>query len=661
MTVFSSEYHVGEDDRKNSRSYHISAVICAVALIVLGLTTAFVGRISANEMDTVPSFEKAIDEGRYADALSIYRGIQDEVLKTDPEDQALNESKNMLLDDMENIVRIRVDSICDHIISSRYVLTASDVNFLNSMSELTSSVVSERMYRISEDFLLGKVEKPVVMFFFEQLSPIGNFSATANPLLRELDYIETATGDVQTAETALGEGDYITAVKKYTQVDERYDGFVGDYCEKRVSSIKATMYEPMMEEGEHMLQTFKFYSAEKLFSDLAVIFPEDEMIKGNLLTATSHTSEVREYRGQIEVICVRSLIVDTDTAFAGRYHSSSTDLYLTTSEFEKILENLYERDYVLVNPENLIDSSDPTFLLERNLKVPKGKKPLVVVIENLLLDRVRGVGFRLLRVGEDLHIRLLHRESRVLFGDLLLGFDADGVGFLLRVGGRDRNIALRVRSGDLCVLADLFDVLDAHILDGAGGVLEVLDVEVDDLDAELLHIGHDVLGDLLRDALTVLHHFFQADRTDDLAHITFEDLRDHGDHLTLLHAEQRLRRPFEIIALGRDLDVGDAVDRDVDELGRRDRFAGLDVHLHHAQRQTVDPLEERNAPPRFTDKDPLSPETRDDVGDVRRRLQVPDDAEQHDDRDDDSDDDENHNKTLLKIIRWFVGLVCRSV
>ena len=383
MTVFSSEYHVGEDDRKNSRSYHISAVICAVALIVLGLTTAFVGRISANEMDTVPSFEKAIDEGRYADALSIYRGIQDEVLKTDPEDQALNESKNMLLDDMENIVRIRVDSICDHIISSRYVLTASDVNFLNSMSELTSSVVSERMYRISEDFLLGKIEKPVVMFFFEQLSPIGNFSATANPLLRELDYIETATGDVQTAETALGEGDYITAVKKYTQVDESYDGFVGDYCEKRVSSIKATMYEPMMEEGEHMLQTFKFYSAEKLFSDLAVIFPEDEMIKGNLLTATSHTSEVREYRGQIEVICVRSLIVDTDTAFAGRYHSSSTDLYLTTSEFEKILENLYERDYVLVDPENLIDSSDPTFLLERNLKVPKGKKPLVVVIENL--------------------------------------------------------------------------------------------------------------------------------------------------------------------------------------------------------------------------------------------------------------------------------------
>lgn len=383
MTVFSSEYHVGEDARKGGKGYTAAAVLCAVMLLALSLTTFFIGRKNAYEKDTVPSFEKALDEGRYTEALDIYRGIQDEVLKASPEEQDSNATRIRMLDEMENIVRTRVDALCDHIVSNRYILTASDINFLNSMRELTSSVVSERMYGICEDFLLGNIEKPVVMYFFEQLQPIGNFSATANPLLRELDYIETATGDVQTAEKALGTGDYISAVKKYTQVNENYDGFVGDYCDKRVKAIKAEMYEPMMSEGEHMIQTYKFYSAEKLFSDLATIFPEDEMIKGNLLTATSHTSEVREYRGPIEVICVRSLIADTDTAFAGRYHSNNTDLYLTVSEFEKILENLYSRDYVLVDPENLIEASDPTFLLERNLKVPKGKKPLVVVIENL--------------------------------------------------------------------------------------------------------------------------------------------------------------------------------------------------------------------------------------------------------------------------------------
>lgn len=383
MTVFSSAYHVGEDGRKSKKGYNIAAVICAVALVALGCVMFIVGRKNAYELDTVPSFERAIDEGRYSEALAIYRGIQDEVLRASPGDQSSNAFRVQMLDEMEEIVRVRVDSICDHIIQNRYVLTVSDINFLDSMMELTSSIVSERLYSICEEFLLGKVEKPVVMYFFEQLQPVGNFSATANPLLRELDFIETATGDVQTAEAALGDGDYVAAVKKYTQVNEKYDGFVGDYCDKRVTSIKQTMYQPMMAEGEHMLQTYKFYSAEQLFSDLAVIFPEDEMIKSNLLTATSYTTEVKEYRGPIEVICVRSLIADTDIAFSDRYHSGDTSLYLTTYEFEKILENLYARDYVLVDPENLIESSDPTFLLERNLKVPKGKKPLVVVIENL--------------------------------------------------------------------------------------------------------------------------------------------------------------------------------------------------------------------------------------------------------------------------------------
>jgi len=383
VTVFSSEYYVGEDDRKNSKGYTLAAVICAVALIVLGLTSFIIGRKNAYEIDTVPNFEKAIDEGRYNDALSIYRGIQDEVLKASPNDQESNEVRVRMLDDMENIVKLRVDSLCDRIIGNRYVLTSSDINFLDSMRELTSSVVSDRLYGICEDFLLGKVEKPVVMYFFEQLQPVGNFAATANPLLRELDYIETATGDVQTAEASFNEGDYVAAVKKYKVVDEGYDGFVGDYCDKRIADIKETMYDPMMAEGEHMLQTYKFYSAERLFSDLAVIFPEDEMIKSNLLNATSHTTEVKEYRGPVEMICVRSLIADTDVAFAGRYHSSNLGLYLTTYEFEKILESLYEKGYVLVDPEDMIEGSDPTFILERNLKVPTGKKPLVVVIENL--------------------------------------------------------------------------------------------------------------------------------------------------------------------------------------------------------------------------------------------------------------------------------------
>ena len=150
MTVFSSEYHVAEDEIKDTRGYGLAAVLCAVMLIALTVTTFVLGRKNAYELETVPSFELAINEGRYADALDIYRGIQDEVLKSSPDEQASNVMRVQMLDDMQNIVREHVDELCNRIISNRYVLTPSDINFLDSMKELTSSVVSERLYSICE-------------------------------------------------------------------------------------------------------------------------------------------------------------------------------------------------------------------------------------------------------------------------------------------------------------------------------------------------------------------------------------------------------------------------------------------------------------------------------------------------------------------------------
>ena len=82
MTVFSSEYYVGDDEIKNTKGYNIAAVLCAVMIIALLITTVVLGSKNAYELETVPSFELAIDEGRYSDALDIYRGVQDDVLKT---------------------------------------------------------------------------------------------------------------------------------------------------------------------------------------------------------------------------------------------------------------------------------------------------------------------------------------------------------------------------------------------------------------------------------------------------------------------------------------------------------------------------------------------------------------------------------------------------
>ena len=239
-----------------------------------------------------------------------------------------------------------------------------------------------------------------------------------------------------------------------------------------------------------------------------------------------------------------------------------------------------------------------------------------------LLNGICRVRLRAFCIGANAHFALLNRQFHILFGNVLFGFNAHGVGLLLRLRGRDCDVALRVCFGNLRILADLLDIVDTHVLDRAGAVLEVLNIEVHDLNAQLLHIGHDIFSDLLCNALPVLNHFLEAHGADDLAHIALEHLRDHRDQLLPRHSKQRLRRARQQLGIGRNLDVRHAVDDDVDEFVRRNRLTGLYVHLHDLQGELIHAFEERDSPSRPTDQNPLLPRARNDVSRIRRRFQI---------------------------------------
>ena len=200
-----------------------------------------------------------------------------------------------------------------------------------------------------------------------------------------------------------------------------------------------------------------------------------------------------------------------------------------------------------------------------------------------LLNRISSVCLCLFGICHDLHFSLLDKQLSVLLGNLLFSFDLDGVGLLLCLRGCNGNIALCVGLGNLCVFTDLFDIVDTHIFNGTGIVLKVLNIEVDNLNAQLLHIRNNVFGNLFRDALTVLNHLFQSDRTDDFTHVAFQHLGHQVNQVNLFHSQQRLCGPFQQLRIRRDFDVRNAIDRNVDKLIGRNSVCRLDIHLHDPQ------------------------------------------------------------------------------
>ena len=105
--------------------------------------------------------------------------------------------------------------------------------------------------------------------------------------------------------------------------------------------------------------------------------------------------------------------------------------------------------------------------------------------------------------------------------DHFLGSNLDGIGFLLRIGSGDRDIALGVRLGNLGIFADLLHIVNSHIFNGSGRIFKVLDIEIHHFDAQFLHIRHHILGNFFCDALPILYHLFESDRTDDFTHVAF--------------------------------------------------------------------------------------------------------------------------------------------
>jgi len=378
------EYYFGDrPDESGSLIRKILIWICTAALIAAAAVFGWLYVYNRQLSSVLPSFENALENHEYTKALTMYRDIQAEVLGRDPDDTKTDPKEKEVLAEMESIVYARVDSIEASIRNDRYTPAADDRAFLEQMGELTGARLSLWLESLCGEFLLGTIEKPALEFIFGQVGDYTNIVSSAAPLKKELDSIEIYRGDVQTAEQYFASKSYIEAVDKYEDIISHTTGFVNKYASARLSDCEKEMYDPIMAQCDELLLSYQYYTAENILSDLARIFPDDQKVQAKLLEATSNTSIVVNYTDKVEVLCVKPLIADADLAFRAENNGNTDSLMLTTSEFKAILEQLYTNNYILVDIHNMVDLSSESNVSQLAFKIPEGKKPLVIILENV--------------------------------------------------------------------------------------------------------------------------------------------------------------------------------------------------------------------------------------------------------------------------------------
>lgn len=100
------------------------------------------------------------------------------------------------------------------------------------------------------------------------------------------------------------------------------------------------------------------------------------------------------YNGQIEYIFLHPLISEENLSLSSKYNRKSIyNLFLTANEFEKFLNALYEKNYILIDIYDVYKHTykDEKFKIKRQaLKIPKGKKPIVLFIDNINFKKYLG-------------------------------------------------------------------------------------------------------------------------------------------------------------------------------------------------------------------------------------------------------------------------------
>lgn len=123
--------------------------------------------------------------------------------------------------------------------------------------------------------------------------------------------------------------------------------------------------------------------------------PTDPSAGGMPPVDTSKDTELWDDNSMVPHLFFHSLVVDPKRAFSDQESGAGyLDYMVTQREFGKILQQLYDNNYLLVSPHQLATVQADGSIKSKPLKLPKGKKPLVLSVDDVsYYEYMEGDGF----------------------------------------------------------------------------------------------------------------------------------------------------------------------------------------------------------------------------------------------------------------------------
>ncbi len=183
-------------------------------------------------------------------------------------------------------------------------------------------------------------------------------------------------------------------------------------------SEEESQVQQQLDEGEKLASAYRYDEAIAYLEGLERTQSNTQAIDEAIERYKEAQGDLVVYEGDIPHLCFPGLIADTSMAFDGDDKTSSyNDSMVTVKEFQDILQSLYDMQYVLIDIHTVAaketDKRGITTVEELEIKLPKGKKPIILSQDNLNYTSVRngdGIATKLI-LNDEGKVKAVYTDS----------------------------------------------------------------------------------------------------------------------------------------------------------------------------------------------------------------------------------------------------------
>ncbi len=288
--------------------------------------------------------------------------------------------------------------------SEGYVLSKSELA-LNDKWDKVEKSISSVLSETYDSYREGELEYNETVNVINAFSQLSNATALTDDIKTKVDRIEQGRAEYSTAKDLKIAGDLVGALNAYLSVDKDDELNYKTALEK-AKELEADAREGISYKVNTYLCKFDIDGARSYIETLASKLGDSDFIneeKNRIEAYYTEQTDLVTFEGPVEHLFTHCLIAYPELCYSSPSMTASLDEdCITPLEFTNILNALYEKDYILIDINMLINETEDGVEIGE-IKVPRGKTPFVFSVDDVTYDSRKmhtGMVDKLI-VGED--------------------------------------------------------------------------------------------------------------------------------------------------------------------------------------------------------------------------------------------------------------------